>query len=192
MANLTGVPYLPPSVNLPTFNVEAFPSATSYADVSLLKGIYQDTVTNQVLVNSNQVKASSLAQLYSYALAIPPPVNLSFSTTYTAGTIPAGVIPSGVQALVYVSINASVVGATDYINNMTIGLSGFYTQGNTQTVTYSGSNYQSQMSQQVMFSITGTGDAIDITINLTGSGTYNINSALYPNTNLYDIQVLLL
>jgi hypothetical protein len=190
MASLTGVPYLPPSVKLPTFNDEAFPSATSYADVSLLKGIYQDTVTNQVLVDSNEGKTKSLAKLYSYALPIPPPVNLSFSTTYTAGTIDP--IRPGVQALVYVSINASVVGATDYISNMTIGLSDFFTQGNTQTVTYSGYNYQSYMSQQVMFPITGTGNAIDVTINLTGSGTYNINSELYPNTNLYDIQVVLL
>jgi hypothetical protein len=192
MTSLTGVPYLPPIVKLPTFNVATFPSATSYADVSVLKRIYQETSTNQVLVNSNQVKASSLAQLYSYSIPIPPPVSLSFSTTYTAGTIPAGDIPSGIHALVYVSINASVVGSTDYINNMTIGLSGFFTQGNTQTVTYSGSNYQSYMSQQVMFPITGTGDAIDITINLTGSGSYNINSISFPNVNLYDIQVVLL
>ena len=191
MANLTGVPYLPPSVKLPTFNVATFPSATSYADVGDLKGIYQDTATNQVLVSSNQVKATALAQLYSYPIAVQ--TNRSFGTTYTVGTIPANIIPNGIQALVYVSINASVVGATDYINNMTIGLSGFFTQGNTQTVTYSGYNYQSYMSQQVMFPITETGGAIDITINLTGSGTYNLNSGTsYTNINPCDIQVVLL
>jgi len=192
MASLTGVPYLPPIVNLPTFNVEVFPSATSFADVSVLKGIYQDTVTNQVLVNSNQVKATSLAKLYFYTVAII--TGFGYSTTYTVGTIPAGIIPSGVQALVYVSINVSAQGVSDYINNMTIGLSGFSTQGNTQTITYTGSNYQSYMSQQVMFPITGTGNAINVTLNVTGSGTmYDLNvGTSYTDYNFYDIQVVLL
>ena len=192
MASLTGVPYLPPSVNLPTFNVTAFPSAVSFADVSVLKGIYQDTVTNQVLVNSNQVKASSLAKLYSYPVDVI--TGFSYSTTYNVGNIPVGIIPNGVQALVYVSINVSANGVAGYINNMTIGLSGFSTQGNTQTVTYTGSNYQSYMSQQVMFPITGTGNAINVTLNVTGSGTlYDLNSGVsYTDYNQYDIQVLLL
>ena len=193
MASLTGVPYLPPSVNLPTFNVATFPSATSYADVSVLKGIYQDTVTNQVLVSSNQVKSTALAKLYSYP--IDTQLGLSFLTTYTVGTITAGDIPAGVQALVYVSINASAVGATRYINTMSIGLSGFFTQLYSQLVTYTGSNnIQQYMSQQVMFPITGTGNAIDVTLEVGGSGTtYNLNSGLsYTNINDYDIQVVLL
>jgi len=192
MASLTGVPYLPPSVNLPTFNVEAFPSAVSFADVSVLKGIYQDTVTNQVLVNSNQVNATSLAKLYFYTVAII--TGYGYSTTYNVGNIPAGIIPNGVKALVYVSINVSAQGVSDYINNMTIGLSGFSTQGNTQTITYTGSNYQSYMSQQVMFSITGTGNAINVTLNVTGSGTmYDLNvGTSYTDYNFYDIQVVLL
>lgn len=194
MANLTGVPYLPPSVNLPTFNVEAFPSATSYADVSLLKGIYQDTVTNKVLVDSNQVKATSLAKLYSYPIAVQ--TGLSMLTTYTVGTIPAGIIPSGVQALVYASINVSIVtNASNSITTMDIGLSGFFTQLYAQNVTYTGNNNkQTYMSQQVMFPITGTGSAINVTLQLGGGvGTYNLNSGVsYPNLNLYDIQVVLL
>jgi hypothetical protein len=194
MANLTGVPYLPPSVNLPTFNVATFPSATSYADVSVLKGIYQDTVTNQVLVSSNQVKATNLAKLYSYP--IPSGVGLSMLTTYTVGTIPAGIIPSGIQALVYVSINASIVtNASNSITTMTIGLSGFFTQLYAQTVTYTGTNnLQKYMSQQVMFPITGTGNAINVTLEVGGGvGTYNVNSGLsYTDINPYDIQVVLL
>ena len=193
MASLTGVPYLPPSVNLPTFNVEAFPSAVSFADVSVLKGIYQDTVTNQVLVNSNQVKASSLAKLYSYPVDIT--TGLTLLTTYTVGTIPANIIPNGIQALVYVSINVSAQGATR-LTTMTIGLSGFFTQLYAQNVTYTGSNnIQKYMSQQVMFPITGTGNAINVTLEVGGTnGTlYDLNvGTSYTDYNFYDIQVVLL
>ena len=193
MASLTGVPYLPPSVNLPTFNVEAFPSAVSFADVGVLKGIYQDTTTNQVLVDSNEVKATSLAKLYSYPIAVQ--TGLSMLTTYTVGTIPAGIIPSGVQALVYVSINVSIVtNASNYIATMNISILG-NTQIYAQNVTYTGNNNkQRYMSQQVMFPITGTGSALNVTLELGGGvGTYNINSGtFYPDLNLYDIQVVLL
>jgi uncharacterized Fe-S radical SAM superfamily protein PflX len=193
MASLTGVPYLPPIVNLPTFNVEAFPSAVSFADVGVLKGIYQDTTTNQVLVDSNEVKATSLAKLYSYPIAVQ--TGLSMLTTYTVGTIPAGIIPSGVQALVYVSINVSIVtNASNYIATMNISILG-NTQIYAQNVTYTGNNNkQRYMSQQVMFPITGTGSALNVTLELGGGvGTYNINSGtFYPDLNLYDIQVVLL
>jgi hypothetical protein len=196
MASLTGVPYLPPSVKLPTFNVTAFPSATSYADVSVLKGIYQDTATNQVLVNSNQVKATSLAKLYSYPIL---PQTLPLLLTSTIATIPAGIIPSGVQALVYVSINVSSTSVNRYINTMNVGLSDFFTQLYAQNVTYTGTNNTQQyISHQFMFPITGTGNAINVTLNVGGAGggtTYRINSELglpYTNISPYDIQVVLL
>lgn len=194
MANSTGVPYLPPIVNLPTFNVEAFPIATSYADVGVLKGIYQDTATNQVLVDSNTVKATALAKLYSYP--VTRTFGYTYSFTYTVGTIPAGIIPNGVQALVYVSMNVSTQISTDYISNMTIGLSGFYSQAYAQSVAYSGSNYQQSMSQQVMFTITGTGNAINVTLNVSGSGSYDLydlnSEGYFPDYSSKDIQVVLL
>lgn len=195
MANLTGVPYLPPIVNLPIFNVATFPEATSYADVGVLKGIYQDTTTNQVLVSSNTVKATSLAKLYSYPIA----TNNSFplSTTATIVTIPA-IIPLGVQALVYVSINLSTPAFNRAIFSMTVGLSTYYTQTYSQLVNYTGTNnIQIYMSNQFMFPITGTGNAINVTLNVTGTGPANfrLNSSLglpYTNLNPSDIQVVLL
>jgi len=201
MASLTGVPYLPPSVNLPTFNVATFPEATSFADQSVLKGIYQDTVTNQVLVNSNTVKATNLAKLYSYPIVTND--SIPVSTTVTIATIPADIIPSGIQALVYVSINISVNLAPRVVQSMTVGLSGFYTQQYIQNVVYPASaNLQSNLSQQFMFLITGTGNAINVTLNAftTGGGSYRLNTTIgagsiytaYTNISQYDVQVLLL
>jgi len=195
MASLTGVPYLPPSVNLPTFNVATFPEATSFADVGVLKGIYQDTVTNQVLVSSNTVQATSLAKLYSYPIATNN--SFPFATTTTVVTIPAGIIPSGVQALVYVSINAGSASATRFINYIIVGLSGFYTQIFNENITYTGTaNLQEYMSVQVMFPIVGTGSAINVTVNIGGSGGFfRLNSTAvlpYTNLNLSDVQVVLL
>jgi len=198
MASLTGVPYLPPIVNLPTFNVATFPEATSYADVGVLKGIYQDTVTNQVLVNSNQVKATSLAKLYSYPIATQ---DQTIGVTATIATIPAGIIPSGVEALVYININISTASTARFFTSMTVGLSGFYTQTYTQNITYNGTaNHQDYMSNQFMFPIYGTGNAINVTLNVSqgGGGTgYRINSNVgtglpYTNISPYDVQVLLL
>jgi hypothetical protein len=196
MASLTGVPYLPPIVDLPTFNVATFPEATSFADQSVLKGIYQDTVTNQVLVSSNTVKATALAKLYSYTIATvenEPP-----GSTVTVATIPAGIIPSGIQALVYVSINISTNLTNRTANSITVGLSGFYTQLYGQLLTGT-SNLQQNLSNQFMFLITGTGNAINVTLNsaTTGGGTYRLNSPngngnFYTNLNPSDVQVLLL